>query len=94
MPGRFSPPMPDKLSPQCASSALTSVPSGLPGAGCTTIFAGLLTTSKSASSYSTLSAMFCAFTVVSTGGGKVRATISSCLTRHDGSLWSYQPVAA
>ena len=33
MPGRRTPPMPDRLSPQWASSALTSVPSALPGAG-------------------------------------------------------------
>ena len=33
MPGRRTPPMPARLAPQCASSALTSVPSGLPGRG-------------------------------------------------------------
>ena len=33
MPGRRTPPMPARLGPQCARSALTSVPSGLPGAG-------------------------------------------------------------
>ena len=36
MPGRLTPPMPDRLSPQCAISALTSVPVAWPGAGCTT----------------------------------------------------------
>ncbi len=44
MPGRFTPPTPDSASPQCAMSALTSVPDGEPGAGCTTMPAGLLTT--------------------------------------------------
>ena len=37
MPGRRTPPIPARLAPQCASSALTSVPSGLPGAGWTTM---------------------------------------------------------
>ena len=41
MPGRFTPPMPDRLSPQWAISALTSVPDQLPAAGCTTSPAGL-----------------------------------------------------
>jgi hypothetical protein len=33
MPGRRSPPMPDSVSPQWASSALTSVPEGRAGRG-------------------------------------------------------------
>ena len=33
MPGRLTPPMPDRLSPQCASSALTRVPVGVAGRG-------------------------------------------------------------
>ena len=31
MPGRFTPPIPDRLAPQCAISALTSVPDAVPG---------------------------------------------------------------
>ena len=41
MPGRSTPPMPDRLGPQWASSALTSVPSAWPGAGWTTMPGGL-----------------------------------------------------
>jgi hypothetical protein len=41
MPGRFSPPMPERLPPKWCRSALTSVPPGLPGAGWTTMPAGL-----------------------------------------------------
>ena len=37
MPGRRTPPIPARLAPQWPSSALTSVPSGLPGAGWTTM---------------------------------------------------------
>ena len=36
MPGRFTPPIPDRLAPQCAINALTSVPDRFPAAGCTT----------------------------------------------------------
>ena len=36
MPGRRTPPMPDRLSPQWWISALTSVPVQLPAPGCTT----------------------------------------------------------
>ena len=50
MPGRISPPMPERLPLQCQSRALTRVPSGLPGAGWTTIPLGLLTTRRCASS--------------------------------------------
>ena len=48
--GRISPPMPERLPLQCQSRALTRVPSGLPGAGWTTIPLGLLTTRRCASS--------------------------------------------
>ena len=41
MPGRRTPPMPERLSPQCAISAFTSVPVQFPAAGCTTRPAGL-----------------------------------------------------
>ena len=47
MPGRRSPPMPERLSPQCAISALTSVPVQLPAAGWTTRFFGLSMTMMS-----------------------------------------------
>ncbi len=40
MPGRRTPPIPARLSPQWARRAFTSVRSGLPGAGCTTSPAG------------------------------------------------------
>ncbi len=50
MPGRRSPPMPDRLSPQWAISALTSVPVQWPAAGCTTRFGGLSMTMMSSSS--------------------------------------------
>ena len=33
MPGRLTPPMPDRLSPQCAISAFTSVPRRVTGGG-------------------------------------------------------------
>ena len=33
MPGRLTPPMPDRLAPQWAMSALTSVPEAWPGPG-------------------------------------------------------------
>ena len=50
MPGRFTPPMPERLSPQWAMSALTSVPVQFPAAGWTTSPAGLSITISSASS--------------------------------------------
>ena len=59
MPGRISPPMPERLPLQCHSSALTNVPSGLPGAGCTTMPLGLLTTSRCASSNTMSSGISC-----------------------------------
>src|SRR5437660_1293631 len=48
--GRIPPPMPDRLSPQWAIRALTSVPVQFPAAGCTTSPAGLSITISSASS--------------------------------------------
>ena len=50
MPGRRSPPMPERISPQWAMSALTSVPVQFPAAGCTTRPLGLSITIMSASS--------------------------------------------
>jgi hypothetical protein len=43
IPGRLTPPTPDRLSPQWRISALTSVPAAWPGAGWTTSPAGLST---------------------------------------------------
>ena len=48
MPGRISPPTPERLSSR-ASSALTSVPDSLPAAGWTTMPEGLNTTATSSS---------------------------------------------
>ena len=59
MPGRISPPMPERLPLQCQSRAFTSVPSGLPGAGWTTIPLGLFTTRRWSSSYTMSSGMSC-----------------------------------
>jgi hypothetical protein len=50
IPGRRTPPMPERLSPQCARRALTRVPPAWPGAGWTTRPAGLSTTMRSPSS--------------------------------------------
>jgi hypothetical protein len=49
-PGRFSPPTPERSSPKWWRSALTSVPVGVPGAGCTTSPGGLSITARSSSS--------------------------------------------
>ena len=48
--GRITPPIPDRLAPQWAISALTSVPVSWPAAGCTTSPAGLSMTMMSSSS--------------------------------------------
>ena len=69
MPGRFTPPMPDRLSPQWAISALTSVPVAWPAAGCTTSPAGLSITMMSSSSYTTLSGMRSPAGSAGSGGG-------------------------
>ena len=54
MPGRATPPIPERLGPQCANSALTRVPVSLPGAGWAAMPAGLSTTIRCASSNSTV----------------------------------------
>ena len=61
---------PTRLGPQCASSALTRVPSGLPGAGWTTMPAGLSMTIRCASSKRISSAIGCAAGVGTSGSGK------------------------
>ena len=53
----LTPPMPDRLSPQWAISALTSVPLSCPAAGCTTSPRGLLSTTMSSSSNTISSAI-------------------------------------
>ena len=57
MPGRLTPPMPDRLSPQWAISALTRVPVQLPAAGWTTSPLGLSITMISSSSNTIASGM-------------------------------------
>ena len=65
IPGLSSPPIPDSVSLHNAITAFTSVPSGFPFAGCTTIPFGLFTTNISLSWYKTSSGMFCAFNSMS-----------------------------
>ena len=60
MPGRATPPIPESCPRQWCSSALTSVPSRLPAAGCTTRPAGLSMTIRSASSNTPTSGISCA----------------------------------
>ena len=67
-PGRSSPPMPLRSSTWC-SSALTSVPSAWPGAGCTTMPGGLFTTMRSASSKRTSSGSASGSGVAGAGSG-------------------------
>ena len=76
MPGRISPPMPDRLPLQCHSKALTRVPSGLPGAGCTTMPLGLLTTSRWASSYTISSGISCGTASMGFASGISSSTVS------------------
>ena len=71
MPGRSSPPMPERESPQWWSRALTSVPSGWPGAGWTTSPLGLFTTITSLSSYTTSRGMSWGATSTGSGSGRV-----------------------
>ena len=77
MPGRRTPPIPARLGPQCASSALTSVPSGLPGAGCTTMPAGLSMTIRCASSKRMSSAIGCAAGSAASGSGSSTAIVGA-----------------
>ncbi len=69
MPGRATPPIPDSDAPQCASSAFTSVPVSLPGAGCAVMPAGLSTTIRCASSKSTVSGIASGSGIAGAGGG-------------------------
>ena len=85
MPGRLTPPTPDKLSPQWAMSALTSVPVQLPAAGCTTSPAGLSMTMISSSSNTTSSGMFSGPTVTSAAAGRSSTMVPPALTRWPGS---------
>ena len=76
MPGRCTPPMPERLSPQRYSRALTNVPSGWPGAGCTTMPRALLTMMISSSSYTMSRGIFWGSTGRASVSGKAK-TISS-----------------
>src|SRR5437870_5535631 len=76
MPGRLTPPTPERLSPQWASSAFAKVPLQLPAAGCTTSPAGLSTTKRSASSNTLLSAMFSGAIAASAAGGSSSAMVA------------------
>ena len=69
MPGRRTPPIPDRLSPQWAIRAFTSVPKSCPAAGWTTRPAGLSMTITSSSSWTTLSAIASASGAARAGGG-------------------------
>ncbi len=71
IPGRFSPPTPDRLPPKWYKSALTSVPVHDPGAGCTTMPVGLLITIRSASSHKISSAISSASVSTSALGSSV-----------------------
>ena len=67
---------PASSSPQCASSAFTSVPSGLPGAGCTTRPGGLSSTIRSASSNRIVNGIACGCGVAGTGGGRSACSVT------------------
>src|SRR5262249_25280170 len=84
MPGRLTPPTPDRLSPQWATSALTRVPLQLPAAGWTTSPAGLSMTMRSASSNTTSSGMDSGATATSSAGGRARPLVAPALTRGAG----------
>ena len=73
MPGRLTPPMPERLAPQWAMSALTSVPVAWPGPGCTVRPAGLSMTMRSASSWTMASGMACACGTAGSGSGTCTA---------------------
>ncbi len=85
MPGRATPPIPDKVPSQWCSSAFTSVPSGFPAAGWTTNPAGLSTTSKCWSSNTTRSGMSWASLWAGAGSGTVSMKASPPRTFRAGS---------
>ena len=67
-----------------ASSAFTSVPSGVPRAGCVAMPAGLSTTQKSSSSYTSAIGRACGSSARSRGGGAVTRIFPRPSTRCDG----------
>ena len=81
MPGRNAPPMPERLSPQWWSRALTRVPSGWPGAGWTTSPLGLFTTITSPSSYTTSRGMSSGAASMGAGSGRATETVSAPVRR-------------
>ncbi len=85
MPGLATPPMPDRLVPQWASSALTSVPLSLPAPGCTTSPAGLSMTIRSSSSWTTARSRASGSGSAGRGGGTVTATRWPPMTLAEGS---------
>ena len=80
MPGRISPPMPERLPLQCQSRAFTSVPSGLPGAGWTTMPLGLFTTRRWSSSYTMSSGMSCGTASIGFASGISNRMVSPALS--------------
>ena len=80
MPGRRTPPMPERLSPQWAIRALTRVPVWLPAAGCTTSPLGLSITTISSSSNTMSSGMLSGAGSAGSGGGTSTVTASPTLT--------------
>jgi hypothetical protein len=81
MPGRRSPPMPARLSPQWAMRALTRVPVQLPWPGCTTSPAGLSMTIRWLSSNTTDSAIGSPSGRAGAGSGSENVTVCPGLTR-------------
>ena len=73
--------MPDRLPAQWCSRALTSVPSGCPGAGWTTMPTGLFTTITSPSSYTTSRGMASGRASGSSASGRVTETVSPPTSR-------------
>ena len=76
IPGRMTPPIPERLLPQCARRAFTSVPSGFPAAGCTTIPDGLFMTIMSSSSYMTSSGISSGCASAGRGAGSDTVIVS------------------
>src|SRR5665213_3205432 len=85
IPGRRTPPIPARLAPQWAMSALTSVPSGLPGAGWTTSPAGLSMTMRCASSKRISRGIAWACGVASSGSGTITTKVCPDFTLRAGS---------
>ena len=85
IPGRATPPIPERLPPQWCSKAFTKVPSRFPAAGWTTRPAGLSTTSRCSSSKTIVSGMSCGSLWAGVGSGTSTRTFSSPRTLVAGS---------